>query len=62
VPPYFTTTPKSLRAKETQDVEFSCLADGKPQPTVTWLKNGEVIVPSDYFTVNSNYKLSDFFK
>lgn len=52
VPPYFTTKPQNVYAKETQDVDFSCLVDGKPLPIVTWLKNGEVIVPSDYFTID----------
>ncbi|EGV98585.1 Netrin receptor DCC [Cricetulus griseus] len=33
------------------DIEFECADSGKPVPTVNWMKNGDVIIPSDYFQI-----------
>jgi hypothetical protein len=49
--PRITTVPRDLAMQETADAEFECLVEGKPTPRVTWLKNGEIIVPSEYFVV-----------
>lgn len=32
-------------------VEFECDIYGVPKPQITWLKNGEIVVPSDYFLI-----------
>uniref|UniRef100_A0A915J235 Uncharacterized protein n=1 Tax=Romanomermis culicivorax TaxID=13658 RepID=A0A915J235_ROMCU len=55
-PPYFITKPQNVYAKEMQDVEFECKVGGKPTPSITWLKNGELIVSSDYFVIDQ-YRL-----
>ncbi|XP_054254285.1 netrin receptor DCC-like, partial [Indicator indicator] len=59
VPPWFLLRPSDLSASETMDVELECSVAGKPPPTVEWLKNGEVVIPSDYFQIvgGSNLKI-----
>ncbi|XP_032941545.1 netrin receptor DCC-like [Catharus ustulatus] len=51
VPPFFLTRPSNLYAWESWDVELECAVSGKPTPTVRWLKNGEVVIPGDYFQI-----------
>ena len=40
-------------AKETTDAEFRCEAEGEPGPAISWYKNGELIVPSEYFLIEA---------
>lgn len=40
------------------DIVFECEVTGKPTPTVKWVKNGDVVIPSDYFKI----VVSIFFK
>ncbi|VDK49439.1 unnamed protein product [Anisakis simplex] len=54
VAPEITTNPKSEIAQETTDVEFSCEASGKPGAVVSWYKNGEAIIASEYFVIEAN--------
>ncbi|KIH53115.1 fibronectin type III domain protein, partial [Ancylostoma duodenale] len=51
VEPKLTVLPQSKIALETADVEFECLSTGSPTPTLSWFKNGEAIIASDYFVV-----------
>ncbi|KAG8131244.1 hypothetical protein E2320_017770 [Naja naja] len=51
IPPWFITHPSNLYAYESMDIEFECAVSGKPAPTVQWIKNGEVVIPSDYFQI-----------
>ncbi|KAG7210321.1 hypothetical protein KM043_011860 [Ampulex compressa] len=55
VPPKFLKKPADKVASENQDLEFECEIYGKPEPKVTWLKNGERITLSAYWQiVNGN--------
>uniref|UniRef100_A0A914DW50 Neogenin n=1 Tax=Acrobeloides nanus TaxID=290746 RepID=A0A914DW50_9BILA len=51
IPPTITALPKEQVMQETTDVEFECKTIGDPQPRVTWYKNGETIIPSEYFMI-----------
>ncbi|XP_078533874.1 netrin receptor DCC [Lissotriton helveticus] len=51
VPPRYLNHPSNLYAYESMDIEFECSVSGKPPPTLKWTKNGEVVIPSDYFQI-----------
>ncbi|XP_069483084.1 netrin receptor DCC isoform X2 [Ambystoma mexicanum] len=51
VPPRYLNHPSNLYAYESMDIEFECAVSGKPAPTLKWTKNGEVVIPSDYFQI-----------
>ncbi|XP_055081667.1 netrin receptor DCC isoform X2 [Periophthalmus magnuspinnatus] len=51
VPPQFLSFPSSSVALESTDVELECAVTGTPPPTVRWMKNGEDVIPSDYFQI-----------
>lgn len=53
VPPKFIKRPQDKTANENQDLEFECEIRGKPEPKVTWLKNGERINFSEYWQLAS---------
>ncbi|XP_032889340.1 netrin receptor DCC isoform X2 [Amblyraja radiata] len=57
IPPSFVKRPSNLYAYESMDIEFECAVTGKPVPTVRWIKNGEVVIPSDYFQIVSGSNL-----
>ncbi|XP_060742530.1 neogenin 1a isoform X7 [Tachysurus vachellii] len=51
VPPKFLKTPTNTYAHEATDIVFECEATGSPAPTIKWVKNGDAVVPSDYFRI-----------
>ncbi|XP_011643134.1 neogenin isoform X5 [Pogonomyrmex barbatus] len=57
VPPKFIKKPEDKVASESQDLEFECEIYGKPEPKITWLKNGERITLSAYWQIVNGYNL-----
>lgn len=51
MPPQFLNYPSNTYAHESTDIEMECAVTGNPQPTVRWMKNGEAVIPSDYFQI-----------
>ncbi|KAJ8007460.1 hypothetical protein DPEC_G00117730 [Dallia pectoralis] len=51
VPPQFLNYPTNTYAYESTDIELECAVEGNPVPAVRWMKNGEEVIPSDYFQV-----------
>lgn len=50
-PPQFVTRPANIYAHESMDIVFECEVSGSPPPTVKWVKNGDAVIPSDYFKI-----------
>lgn len=46
-----------MYAHTSSDVTFECEADGFPRPSIQWLKNGDIVIPSDYFQIVDNRNL-----
>ncbi|XP_061658002.1 netrin receptor DCC [Syngnathoides biaculeatus] len=51
VPPQFLNYPTNIYAYESTDIELECAVTGNPPPTIRWMKNGEEVIPSDYFQI-----------
>lgn len=50
-PPKISRVPHASLVQETNDAEFECSAEGVSNPRISWYKNGEIIIPSEYFVV-----------
>ncbi|NXY43110.1 NEO1 protein, partial [Ceuthmochares aereus] len=57
VPPEFLKQPANIYAHESMDIVFECEVTGKPTPTVKWVKNGDMVIPSDYFKIVKEHNL-----
>uniref|UniRef100_A0A8D2KUW4 Neogenin n=1 Tax=Varanus komodoensis TaxID=61221 RepID=A0A8D2KUW4_VARKO len=57
VPPEFLKQPANIYAHESMDIVFECDVTGRPTPTVKWVKNGDVVIPSDYFKIVNEHNL-----
>ncbi|XP_039712619.1 neogenin isoform X7 [Pteropus medius] len=55
--PEFLKQPTSIYAHESMDIVFECEVTGKPTPTVKWVKNGDMVIPSDYFKIVKEHNL-----
>ncbi|KAL2088756.1 hypothetical protein ACEWY4_015655 [Coilia grayii] len=57
VPPQFLKRPVNTYAHESMDIIFECDVTGSPAPTVRWVKNGDTVIPSDYFKIIEEHNL-----
>ncbi|XP_053173165.1 neogenin 1a isoform X3 [Scomber japonicus] len=57
VPPQFVKKPANIYAHESMDIIFECEVSGTPAPTVKWVKNGDAVIPSDYFKIIKEHNL-----
>lgn len=53
MPPRFIKQPTDRSSSEKEDIEFECEIYGKPEPTVEWMKNGDVITQNEYLQVKT---------
>ena len=57
VPPKFRKRPRNAYAHTKGDVQFECDVHAVPAPMVRWIKNGDVVIPSEYFQIVDGYNL-----
>lgn len=57
VKPEFDVQPESQTVEQGQTVTMHCTATGEPVPTMSWMKNGEVIRTEDRISILPNNTL-----
>uniref|UniRef100_A0A182J115 Neogenin n=1 Tax=Anopheles atroparvus TaxID=41427 RepID=A0A182J115_ANOAO len=60
VPPKFILSPEDKVAYEKEELELACSIHGKPTPVIQWLKNGDLITPSEYMQIVGGHNLKIF--
>ena len=59
VAPSFVRRPQNTFAYEKEDIKLECDVYSRPQATVQWYKNGDLIIESEYFQVMSKNTFSE---
>jgi len=49
VAPKIVAGPRDTAAAVNSDVRLACAAAADPPPAISWLKDGDPVIPSDYF-------------
>ena len=57
VPPKITSEPKNHIVNEMDSVTFHCTASGKPNPTITWTRDGQNAGSGEYLTITAQTNL-----
>jgi len=57
VAPRFLVQPSSVAVAANSDVELECDAYARPRSKISWLKNGDDVIPSDYFQIIDGHNL-----
>lgn len=57
VAPRLTVEPNDKYVSPGSTVQFTCEADGVPQPIITWYKDGQAVFPFGGFTLSLHGKL-----
>ncbi|XP_044744590.1 neogenin isoform X2 [Coccinella septempunctata] len=57
VPPRFLVKPDDIIEFEKKDIQLNCSVYGKPVPKIEWLRNGEPLLPSDYYQIVNGHNL-----
>ncbi|XP_042712513.2 immunoglobulin superfamily DCC subclass member 3 isoform X3 [Chrysemys picta bellii] len=53
-PAEFVQHPQSISRPVGTTAIFTCLAQGEPSPQITWLKNGQILEPTDHIKLKNN--------
>ncbi|XP_055337462.1 neogenin-like [Paramacrobiotus metropolitanus] len=55
--PVFIKRPVDTYGQKDSDVLLECEIRGAPEPTIQWYKNGDMVIPSDYFQIDNGRNL-----